>query len=130
MNGAGTLLSVIAISAGASIGALLRWVLAARFNPLWTPLPIGTLIANLVGGYLIGLAIGWLGQHPELPPQVRLLIITGFLGGLTTFSTYSAEVVMHLQEGRIGPALLVATTHLMGSLALTALGLATARSLS
>lgn len=130
MNGAGTLLSVIAISAGASIGALLRWLLALRFNPVWNALPIGTLVANLVGGYLIGLAIGWLGQHPEWPPQVRLMIVTGFLGGLTTFSTYSAEVVTHLQEGRIGPALLVAITHLAGSLALTALGLATARVLS
>ena len=130
MNGAGTLLSVIAISAGASLGALLRWLLAVRFNPGWAALPLGTLFANLAGGYLVGLAIGWLGHHPELPPQLRLFVVTGFLGGLTTFSTYSAEVVSHLYEGRYGPALLVAGTHLAGSLVLTALGFATARALS
>ena len=126
----GLLLSVLAISAGASLGAVLRWLLAVRFNPLWPALPLGTLAANLAGGYAIGLALGWLGQHPELPPQVRLFVVTGLLGGLTTFSTFSAEVVTHLQEGRLLPALLVATAHLAGSLALTALGLATARALS
>jgi fluoride exporter len=129
VNG-GLLLSVLAISAGASLGALLRWLLAVRFNPLWPALPLGTLTANLVGGYAIGLVLGWLGQHPELPPQWRLFLVTGLLGGLTTFSTYSAEVVAHLQAGRLLPALLVAVTHLAGSLALTALGLASARALS
>ena len=122
--------SVLAISAGAALGALLRWVLAVRFNPLWPALPLGTLAANLAGGYAIGLVLGWLGQHPELPPQVRLFLVTGLLGGLTTFSTFSAEVVTHLQTGRYAPALLVAVTHVVGSLALTALGLATARALS
>ena len=127
---AGVLASVVAISLGASIGAVLRWLLAVRFNPLWPALPLGTLAANLVGGYIIGLAIGWLGQHPEWPPQVRLFIVTGFLGGLTTFSTFSAEVVAHLQEGRIGPALLVGLTHVTGSFMLTALGFASAKALS
>ena len=126
MNG-GVLFSVFAISTGAALGALLRWVLAVRFNPLWPALPLGTLAANLVGGYAIGLALGWLGQHPELPPQMRLFIVTGLLGGLTTFSTFSAEVVTHLQDGRLLPALLVAVTHVAGSLLLTALGLASAR---
>ena len=126
----GTAWSVLAISIGAALGAVLRWVLAARFNPVWPALPLGTLAANLVGGYAIGLALGWLGQHPELPPQVRLFIVTGLLGGLTTFSTFSAEVVDHIQGGRMGPALLVAMTHVAGSLLLTALGFATARSLS
>lgn len=126
----GAVYSVLAISAGASIGAVLRWLLAVRFNPLWTAMPLGTLAANLAGGYAIGLALGWLGQHPELSPQVRLFIVTGLLGGLTTFSTFSAEVVTHLQTGRYGPALLVAVTHVAGSLALTALGLATVRTLS
>jgi CrcB protein len=129
VNG-GLALSVLAISFGAALGAVLRWLLAVRFNPLWTALPLGTLAANLIGGYAIGLALGWLGQHPELPPQVRLFVITGLLGGLTTFSTFSAEVVTHLQQGRIGPALLVAVTHVVGSLALTALGLATVRGTS
>jgi CrcB protein len=130
VNAGGLVLSVLAISLGAALGAVLRWLLAVRFNPLWTALPLGTLAANLIGGYAIGLALGWLGQHPELPPQVRLFVITGLLGGLTTFSTFSAEVVTHLQQGRIGPALLVAVTHVVGSLALTALGLATVRGTS
>jgi fluoride exporter len=122
--------SVLAISAGAAIGAVLRWLLAVRFNPLWTALPLGTLAANLIGGYAIGLVLGWLGQHPELSPQLRLFLVTGLLGGLTTFSTFSAEVITHLQTGRVGPALFVAVTHVIGSLALTALGFASARALS
>lgn len=129
MNG-GVLLSVAAISIGASAGALLRWLFALRLNHLLPSLPLGTLAANLVGGYAIGVAVGWLAQHPELPPQVRLFLVTGLLGGLTTFSTYSAEVVSHLEGGRIAWALLLAGAHLFGSLVLTALGLATVRALS
>jgi fluoride exporter len=125
LSSAGLLLSVAAISLGAALGALLRWALGLQLNHFVPTLPLGTLAANLIGGYCIGLAIGWLGQHPELPPQVRLFVITGFLGGLTTFSTFSAEVVTHLVEGRYGWGILVAVTHLAGSLALTALGLAT-----
>ena len=124
------LLSVLAVGAGAAVGALLRWVLAVRFNPLWPALPLGTLVANLAGGYAIGLVLGWLAQHPELPAELRLFLVTGLLGGLTTFSTFSAEVVAHLHDGRLLPALLVAGTHLAGSLLLTALGFATARALS
>lgn len=130
MNGAGLLASVAAISLGASLGALLRWLLALRLNPLLPGLPLGTLAANLVGGYAIGLVLGWLSQHPELPPQVRLFLVTGLLGGLTTFSTFSAEVFAHLQGGRMGWALLVAGAHLLGSIVLTGLGLATVRALS
>lgn len=122
--------AVLAICAGASLGALLRWALALRLNPLLPQLPLGTLAANLVGGFLIGLAMGWLERHPELPPQVRLLIVTGFLGGLTTFSTFSAEVVLHLHEGRLLWALVLAGSHLAGSLVLTFLGLAAARAIT
>lgn len=125
MNGASLLLSVGAICAGASSGALLRWVLGLQLNHFLPDLPFGTLAANLLGGYLIGLVLGWLGQHPELPPQVRLFLVTGFLGGLTTFSTFSAEVVNHLVHGRHGWAVLIAVTHLAGSLVLTTLGMAT-----
>jgi fluoride exporter len=130
LNGAGVLVSVAAISAGASLGALLRWLLALRLNPVVPALPLGTLAANLVGGYAIGLVLGWLAQHPELPPQVRLFLVTGLLGGLTTFSTFSAEVFAHLEGGRMGWALLVAGAHLLGSVVLTGLGLATVRALS
>jgi CrcB protein len=112
--------SVIAISIGASVGALLRWVLAGRFNPLHPTLPLGTLAANLLGGYLIGIAIAYFSDRPDLPPEYRLFVVTGFLGGLTTFSTYSAEVVMLVLA-----AFAVALVHLAGSFALTALGIAT-----
>ena len=126
MNGAGVLLSLVAVCARASIGAVLRWLLAVRLNPLLPALPLGTW-RNLVGGYAIGLVLGWLGQHPEMPLQVRLFLVTGLLGGLTTFSTFSAEVVAHLLGDRIAWALLVAMAHLAGSLLLTAAGLATMR---
>ncbi|TWO73323.1 fluoride efflux transporter CrcB [Caenimonas sedimenti] len=121
------LASIAAISAGASLGALLRWALATRFNGVLPALPLGTLAANLIGGYCIGLAVAWLGQNPQWPPQVRLFIVTGLLGGLTTFSTFSAEVVMQLERGDFGWALATAGAHLLGSLALTALGIATVR---
>jgi CrcB protein len=121
------LASIAAISAGASLGALLRWWLALRLNGVLTGMPLGTLAANLVGGYCIGLAVAWLGAHPEFPPQVRLFVVTGLLGGLTTFSTFSAEVVQQLQTAQFGWALATAAAHLAGSLALTAAGIATFR---
>jgi fluoride exporter len=124
------LLSIVAISAGASLGALLRWVFALRLNALLPALPLGTLAANLVGGYFIGVVMGWLSQHPELPPELRLFLVTGLLGGLTTFSTFSAEVVTHLQAGRLLWALALAGAHLAGSLLLTALGLATFKAIA
>jgi fluoride exporter len=117
--------SILSISAGASLGALLRWVRAGRFNPLHDSFPLGTLAANLLGGYLIGLAVAYFGERPDLSPEVRLFVVTGFLGGLTTFSTYSAEVVMLMNEARFLPAFTVAAVHLLGSFALTALGIAT-----
>jgi len=117
--------SVLSISAGASLGALLRWLLAGRFNPLFPALPLGTLAANLIGGYLIGVAVAVFANMPELSPQARLFLVTGFLGGLTTFSTFSAEVVTQLQQGHTAWALATAFAHQLGSFALTALGIAT-----
>jgi CrcB protein len=117
--------SVFSVCAGASLGALLRWLLAGRFNPLFPALPLGTLAANLVGGYLVGVAVAVFATLPQLPPQYRLFVITGFLGGLTTFSTFSAEVVTQLQQGHTAWALATAFAHLVGSFALTALGIAT-----
>jgi CrcB protein len=115
--------SILSISVGAALGALLRWVLAGRFNPLYPSLPLGTLAANLIGGYLIGIAIAYFTDRPDLPPEIRLFVITGFLGGLTTFSTFSAEVVMQLHEARVLAAFTTALVHMIGSFALTALGM-------
>ena len=117
--------ALIAISLGAALGAVLRWGLGVGLNHLFPALPPGTLVANLVGGYLIGLAMTLLAQAPALAPEWRLFVITGFLGGLTTFSTFSAEVVIALQQGRLGWAAATIGSHVLGSLALTLLGLAT-----
>lgn len=117
--------SIAAICAGASLGAVLRWLLASKFNPLFPALPLGTLAANLIGGYLIGVAVAVIANMPQLSPQARLFVVTGFLGGLTTFSTFSAEVVTQLQQGHTAWALTTALAHLFGSFALTALGIAT-----
>jgi CrcB protein len=115
--------SILAIFFGAGLGALLR----AGFNFLTvgfaSVIPMGTLISNLVGGYLIGFAVAYFGNNPSLSPEWRLLVITGFLGGLTTFSSFSAEVVGLMQRGEITWALGTALVHLIGSLALTFLGI-------
>lgn len=116
--------SVFSISLGAALGALLRWKLGGWLNALWPAVPPGTLAANLVGGYLIGLAVAFFAGNPQLSPEWRLLIITGFLGGLTTFSTFSAEVVANLQRGDLLMALSGIAIHVGGSLALTLLGIA------
>ncbi|AJC20312.1 fluoride efflux transporter CrcB [Pandoraea pulmonicola] len=116
--------SVVAISIGAALGALLRWVLNVQFNALLPTLPLGTLAANLGGGYLIGIAVAVFSHVPSLPVEWRLFIITGFLGGLTTFSTFSAEVTELLREGQIGWASLIVVTHVGGSLIMTLLGMA------
>ena len=117
--------SILAICMGASLGAVLRWFLGISLNTLFPAIPPGTLIANLVGGYLIGAAIGLFAHHPELAPEWRLFIITGFLGGLTTFSTFSAEILTLLQQGRILWAAGAIGLHVLGSLIMTVLGLAT-----
>jgi CrcB protein len=119
------LLAATAVALGAALGALVRWGLGASLNHLFPALPAGTLVANLAGGYLVGLAVALFAQAPQLPPEARLFVITGFLGGLTTFSTFSAEVLHALQAGRLGWAAATVSAHLIGSLALTLLGLAT-----
>lgn len=115
---------VVVISLGASFGALLRWQLGVRLNSLLPVLPAGTLAANLIGSYIIGFAIAYLAQAPYLAPEWRLLVVTGFCGGLTTFSTFSAEVVSSLQEGRLFWAAGTIGVHLIGSLTMTVAGLA------
>ena len=116
-----------AVGVGGAVGAWLRWGLSLWLNPMWPQLPLGTLIANLSGGYAIGVLIELIGQHPSLPPELRLLLITGFLGALTSFSTFSAESVGLLARGEYGWALAHSGAHLLGSLAMTALGIATVR---
>lgn len=117
--------SILAISLGASAGAVLRWLLGRALNALFPLVPIGTLAANLIGGYLIGVALAIFAAIPQLAPEWRLLVITGFLGGLTTFSTFSAEVTTLLQQGRFQWAGTAIAAHVLGSLAMTMLGLAT-----
>ena len=117
--------SIFAISIGSALGALLRWQLGAKFNSLFPTLPPGTLIANLFGAYVIGLAIAFFGSFSAISPEWRLLIVTGFCGGLTTFSTFSAEVTALLQQGRIDWALGTVAIHVAGSVAMTFAGIGT-----
>src|SRR5215218_6413087 len=126
MNGAG----LIAVGAGAALGAWLRWGLSAALNHLTPNLPLGTLTANLIGGYLIGAAVEVLVHQSLLTPEWRLFIITGFLGGLPTFSTFSAEAVGLLSRGQYGWASALIGAHLAGSLLLTMLGIMSVRALS
>jgi fluoride exporter len=118
---------LLAIALGAVLGAWLRWGLSYWLNPHLAHLPLGTLAANLAGGYLIGIAVAVFAAHPAISPAWRLFIVTGFLGGLTTFSTFSSESVALLQAGQLAPALLHVTLHLVGSIAATLAGIATAR---
>jgi fluoride exporter len=117
--------SVFAICMGASVGALARWGLGLWLSPGGV-LPWGTLAANLVGGYLIGVCVAVFNALPALDPVWRLALVTGFLGALTTFSSFSAEVVTMLQESRYALALGTAALHLLGSLLLTLLGIKSA----
>lgn len=116
--------SIAAIVAGAGFGALLRWFLGLKFNSLYPAIPMGTLSANILGGYLIGIAIAFFSTNTALSPEWRLFIITGFLGGLTTFSTFSAEIVTAIQEGRLSHAAMGTLLHVGGSLVMTFLGIA------
>ena len=117
--------AVFAISLSAALSALARRGLGLALNYLLPALPLGTLVAVLLGGYLIGLAMALFAQMQQLPPEWRLFVITGFPGGLTTFSTLSAEVVTALQQGRLGWAAPTIGTHVLGTLGMTLLGLAT-----
>ncbi len=118
------MLPVFAVCIGASLGALARWGLGLWLNT-GGPLPYGTLASNLVGGYLVGIAVALFQALPQLDPVWRLALITGFLGGLTTFSSFSAEVVDMLMSDRLGLALGTAALHVCGSLVLTWFGIRT-----
>jgi len=115
----------VAVGVGAALGAWLRWGLGILLNSFLPVLPLGTLAANLIGGYLIGVSMGIFALTATLSPEVRLLITTGFLGGLTTFSTFSAEAVTLIARGQYGWATTHVLLHVAGSLAMTALGIFT-----
>ncbi len=120
-------MSWLAVGLGAAIGAWLRWGLALWLGSLPAYVQLGTLAANLAGGYLVGLALGFFTAHPGLPPEWRLFAITGFLGGLTTFSSFSGESVLLLQRGEYGWALAHTLLHLLGSILFCVAGFATWR---
>ena len=124
-----TPLGVAAVGLGAALGAWLRWVLTLWLGGMHASVQVGTLAANLLGGYLVGLALGFFAGQPQLAPEWRLLVITGFLGGLTTFSAFSGESLTLLQRGQVGWALAHSALHLLGSLLLCAAGFATWRAL-
>lgn len=116
-------LAFLVIGAGASLGAWMRWMLGLWLNPLFPAVPMGTLAANMVGGYLVGAAVAVFHLNVDLPPELRLFFITGFLGGLTTFSSFSAEVVALIQRAQWGWAFGAIGLHVGGSLVMTLLGI-------
>jgi len=117
--------SVAAVSIGGMLGCLLRWLLGLQLNNLLPAIPPGTLAANVIGGYIIGLAVVFFAINAAVPPEWRLFVTTGFCGGLTTFSTFSAEVVTRLERAQVGTAMAEIGVHLVGSLGATALGVLT-----
>jgi len=125
-----TFTAFAAVGIGAMLGAWSRWGLALALNQLVPALPMGTLLANLAGGFMIGAAFEFFVQHTTVPPEYRLMFITGFLGSLTTFSAFSLEAVTLLQQARYGWALLLIGSHLIGSLVMTLLGFAAVRAIS
>jgi fluoride exporter len=120
-------LGFLAVGAGAAVGAWLRWWLGIVLNPVFPTLPLGTLAANLVGGYLMGIALAVITHFEALPPEARLLVTTGFLGGLTTFSTFSGETVTLLGRQQFGWAAALTLAHVVGSVAMTFAGIGTMR---
>lgn len=117
--------AIVALCAGGSLGTLLRWWLGLTLNAYFPTIPPGTLAANLIGGYVVGVAVAVFATYTSLAPEWRLLVITGFCGGLTTFSTFSAETVTLLQQGRALWALTAMGVHLAGSLVMTFAGIGT-----
>lgn len=115
-------MGLLAVGGGSAVGGWARWGLSIWLNPRHPHFFLGTFAANAIGGFLVGLAVAYFTRHPDLSPEWRLAIITGFLGGLTTFSSYSAEVVGLIDRGEMAWALLVAGSHLAASLLLTAAG--------
>jgi CrcB protein len=124
-----TFAGFFAVGFGAALGAWLRWVFGIVLNPLFSSILLGTLAANLVGGYLIGVAVEYFVHHDSIPPEWRLFVIVGFLGGLTTFSSFSAEAVELLSDRDFLWSFVLVASHLLGSLAMTYLGILTARAL-
>lgn len=116
---------ILAIALGSALGALLRWNLGLKLNNFFPTVPLGTLSANLIAGYVVGVAIAYFAQAPGIAPEWRLLVITGFCGGLSTFSTFTVEVVSLLQQGKILWALGAICIHVTGSLIMTLVGIAT-----
>lgn len=116
------MLNFVAVGAGAAVGAWLRWVLALAINPLCASFPLGTWSANLIGGFLMGVVLGLMHAVPDLSTEMKLLLTTGFLGGLTTFSSFSGEVFTMMQRGHFGWAAFTVVAHVAGSLFMTALG--------
>ena len=112
---------LLAVFNGGGTGSVARWLLSLKFNPMHHAIPLGTLTANLIGAFIIGAGLAWFNRLPQIDPVWKLLITTGFCGGLTTFSTFSAEVVFLLQAGKFSWALLNITVNLLGSFAMTAL---------
>ena len=120
----------LAVGVGGAFGCWMRWLLGIGLNPLFANMLLGTLVANLTGGFLIGLAVEYFVHHDSLPPELRLFVIVGFLGGLTTFSSFSAEAVELLLGDVLGWALVLVATHLLGSLAMTWVGIQAMRTLN
>lgn len=123
-------IGLLAIGLGAILGAWSRWGLGLWLNPLFPAVPLGTLAANLIGGYLIGAAVTVFHLNADLSPELRLFFITGVLGALTTFSTFSAEVLALIQRAEYGWALGAISLHLVGSLLMTGLGIFTIHKLA
>ncbi len=113
----------LAVGVGAAFGAWIRWWLGIALNSVLPNLPLGTLVANLLGGFLIGVAVEFFSQHGDLPVELRLLVIAGFLGGMTTFSSFSAEAVGLLNTARYGWMALLISAHVIGSIAMTVIGI-------